>query len=196
MLRRLVRPLISLILVVITGAFCYSAFVIYSFAQVDETQSADVAIVLGAGTYRTRPSPVFAERINHAIELYQSGYVKAIIFTGGYGSGDLMPDSEIAREYAIQRGVPETAIFTEGISTTTEENLVEAQRMMHNLGFATALVVSDPLHMYRSMELADELGIEASSSPTTTSRYRTLRSQLFFLAREAYLNVVSLFGSL
>jgi uncharacterized SAM-binding protein YcdF (DUF218 family) len=187
MLRRFVRSVFAIMLIATLAAFCYGGYAVQSFSQLDETRSADVAIVLGAATYRTRPSPVFAERINHAIELYQRGWVKAIIFTGGYGSGDVQADSEIARDYTIQRGIPENAIYVETVSTTTEENLAEAQHLMQNLGFETALVVSDPLHMYRSMKLARELGIDAYSSPTKTSRYRSLRSQVFFLARESYL---------
>lgn len=192
MFRRLVRFFLALFAAILIALFCYSAYAIQTFSQVDQTRSADVAVVLGAATYRTRPSPVFAERINHAIELYRRGWVRAIIFTGGYGRGDQQADSEIAREYALQRGIPESAIYTETTSTTTEENLAEAQHLMQNLGFATALIVSDPLHMYRAMQLASELSMDAYSSPTTTSRYRTLRSQIFFLAREAYLNVQEL----
>lgn len=192
MFRWLVRLFLAIFVVILIALLCYSAYTIQTFSRLDQTQSADVAVVLGAATYRTRPSPVFAERINHAIELYRRGWVRAIIFTGGYGRGDQQADSEIAREYAIQRGIPESAIYIETTSTTTEENLAEAQHLMQNLGMQTALIVSDPLHMYRSMELTSELGMDAYSSPTTTSRYRTLRSQLFFLAREAYLNVQDL----
>src|SRR5690606_14455391 len=100
--------------------------------------------------WRNRPSPVFAERINHAIELYRQGYVHNIIFTGGYGRNPEMADSEIAREYAIQRGIPASAIYVETNSTDTQENLAEAQKLMQALGFQTALLVSDPLHMYRT----------------------------------------------
>jgi uncharacterized SAM-binding protein YcdF (DUF218 family) len=196
MFHRLARLVVVIVLIAITAVFCYGGYTIQSFSQVDETRSADVAIVLGAATYRNRPSPVFTERINHAIELYQRGWVKAIILTGGYGSGDVRADSEIARDYAIQRGIPESAIHIETVSTTTEENLAEAQHLMQNLGFETALVVSDPLHMYRSLKLAGELGIQAFSSPTKTSRYRTLRSQLFFLARESYLFIQDAFAGL
>jgi vancomycin permeability regulator SanA len=37
---------------------------------------ADAAVVMGATVFRDRPSPVFRERINHAIDLYQEGMVE------------------------------------------------------------------------------------------------------------------------
>jgi uncharacterized SAM-binding protein YcdF (DUF218 family) len=185
-LRRLLRKALLGLLLVLLAIYSFAASRIYSFAQVDETTSADVAIVLGAAAYRTRPSPVFAERINHAIELYRRGWVKLIIFTGGFGRGRAQADSQIAREYALQRGVPASAIYIETVSTDTEENLVEAQKLMQLHGWQTALLVSDPLHMYRSHLVADDLGIDALSSPTETSRYRTVFSRAIFLLRESY----------
>lgn len=62
-----------------------NAISIWRYGNVDEKCEADVAIVLGAGTYDKEVSPVFRERINHGIWLYENGYVKKIIFTGGYG---------------------------------------------------------------------------------------------------------------
>ncbi|MBX3048737.1 MAG: YdcF family protein [Anaerolineales bacterium] len=166
-------------------AWClYAASSIYSFAQQDETRPADVAIVLGAAAWRDRPSPVLRERINHAIALFQDGVVDAIIFTGGYGRNDLLSESETAREYALQAGLPLEALYIEANSTNTQQNLSEAQRLMQALGLQSALIVSDPMHMMRAMALADDLGIEAYSSPTTTSRYASIPTQLWFLLRE------------
>jgi uncharacterized SAM-binding protein YcdF (DUF218 family) len=184
--RNLLQKLILAILLVLLAAFGLAGYQIYTFSSVDETQIADAAIVLGAAAYRSRPSPVFAERINHAIELYRRGWVDVLIFTGGFGRGRTQADSQIAREYALQRGVPASAIYIETVSTDTEENLIEAKRLMDSHGWRTALLVSDPLHMYRSQLLADELGLVAVSSPTGTSRYRTTFSRGIFLLRESY----------
>ena len=46
------------------------AYQIWSFQEVREEATADAAIVLGAAVWGGDPSPVFAERIRHAIELY------------------------------------------------------------------------------------------------------------------------------
>jgi uncharacterized SAM-binding protein YcdF (DUF218 family) len=132
-----------------------------------------VAIVLGAGTENNSVSPIYKERINHSIYLYNQGLVKKIIFTGGVGEEQNISDSEIAKEYALQNGIPEEDIITEKSSTITYENLSESKLIMDLLGFSTALIVSDPLHMKRSMMYANEIGINSKPSPTKTSMYKS-----------------------
>ncbi len=45
---------------------------------------------------------------------------------------------------------------------------------------------SDPLHLKRAATLAEDLGIQAVTSPTPTSRYRSMGPKLRFLAREIF----------
>lgn len=177
----------KILLAILLPLFAWGTIVawqVYSFAQTDETGPADVAVVLGAGTRPDRPSPVFRERIDHAIDLYQRGLVQAIILTGGVGAGRLVADSEVARDYAIEQGMPAEAILIETNSETTLENLQEAQLIIQQQGFASALVVSDPLHLYRALAMARDLGLDARPSPTPTSRINSWWANLFFLARE------------
>lgn len=163
------------------------ALQIYAYSHETHTAPADVAIVLGADVWNERPSPVFQERIRHAIDLYNSGEVRFLLFTGGVGLGDRAAESEIAREYAIRRGVPAGHIYYETQSTTTRENLQQAKTLLDREDLSKVLVVSDPLHMKRAIAVARDLGIDAHPSPTPTSRYRTWRSKFRFLLRETYL---------
>ena len=50
----------------------------------------------------------------------------------------------------------------------------------------TAIIVSDPLHMKRAMLMAKDYGIEACSSPTPTTMYKSAKTQIPFLAREVF----------
>ncbi|WP_199698706.1 YdcF family protein [Aurantiacibacter zhengii] len=147
---------------------------------------ADAAIVLGAGVEGDTPSPVFRERIDHGIDLLRTGRVERLIFTGAQGEGATIAESAAARSVALEKGVPANAILTEAESASTMHNLVEAQLLMRDEGLETALIVSDPLHMRRAMEMAEALGIEAHPSATPTSRYRSFQTQLPFLLREIY----------
>jgi uncharacterized SAM-binding protein YcdF (DUF218 family) len=159
---------------------------IYAYSSETVSSAADAAIVLGAAVWDTRPSPVFEERIKHAIDLYERGDVRALIFTGGLGQGDRLAESQVAKEYATARGVPAEHIFVEAVSTITAENLNEAGRIVDQQGFSRVLIVSDPLHMKRAVTMARDLGMDAHPSPTPTSRYVTWRSKLGFLLREGY----------
>ncbi len=144
---------------------------VYRFSQLDEARPADAAIVLGAAVFRNRPSPVLRERINHALKLYESGTVDKLIFTGGVGWNDSQSEAEVARRYALARGVPDNDILIETTSTSTAENLENAQLIGTEQGLSTFLIVSTPYHMKRALAIAEDLGMEAYSSPTRSTRW-------------------------
>lgn len=159
---------------------------ICAYSSSDETCEADVAIVLGAATYDGEVSPVYRERLNHSVVLYEHNYIEKIIVTGGYGEGNEASDACAAKRYLEKKGVPGTDIILEEESSITQENLENAKKLMDEKGYKTAFIVSDPLHMRRAMLLAKDVGIKAYSSPTTTTMYRSLRTKLPFLAREVF----------
>ncbi len=76
--------LISALLLAITS----TAISIYLYGNKINHTQADAAIVLGAAVWGEEPSPVFRERINHAINLYKNQDVNKIIFTGGVGESN------------------------------------------------------------------------------------------------------------
>src|SRR5512145_3274078 len=170
---------------VVVGITCIARD-IYTYSFTTDDISADAAIVLGAAVWNGAPSPVFEERIHHTIDLYKTGQVNSIIFTGGVGEGDQLAESVSAKEYAIGQGVAEKDIYCETWSTITYENLQGALEIVEAQKMKSVLLVSDPLHMKRAMMMAKDLGLNAYPSPTPTSRYRGLRTQLGFLLREVY----------
>jgi uncharacterized SAM-binding protein YcdF (DUF218 family) len=154
---------------------------------------ADAAIILGAAVWGEKPSPVFRERINHAINLYKNGNVHTLIFTGGVGSGDALAEASVGKFYAITKGVKVDDILLETSSRTTYQNLQNVSELVKKYPFKKFLIVSDPLHLKRAVLMARNLGLDAHPSPTPTTRYRTLNSQLPFLMRETYFYFVYLF---
>lgn len=188
MKRRCIFTIILLLCIAIGYLIC-NAISIWIYGDVDETRMADTAVVLGAAADDSGVSPVFRERINHAVWLYQSGYVEAIIITGGYGKGNRFSDAYIGMQYAVEQGIPESAVLIEESSTVTEENLENAKLLMDNHNFGSALIVSDPLHMKRAMLQAKDKGIKAYSSPTPTSMYQGSSVKIKFLIREVFLYI-------
>ena len=178
----------GLLLVLLGGIVLWGtvALSIVNYGKIDEKAPSDVAIVLGAGTWKGEVSPVYRERINHGIWLYQNGYAGYLLLTGGVGEGNTVSDAAAAKAYALSQGVPETAILIEEKSTITEENLFYAKAVMDELSLKSAIIVSDPLHMKRAMLMASDYGIDALSSPTPTTMYRSLKTQIPFLAREEF----------
>lgn len=181
-----ILPFMMLLLLCSVVFLLTVAFRIINYGKIDEKTPCDVAIVLGAGTDNGEISPVYRERVNHGIWLYNNNYVRFLILTGGMGDGNTLSDAYTAKQYAISCGIPEEVIFIEEVSTITEENLYESKKIMDQHLWETAIIVSDPLHMKRAMLMAGDYGIDAYSSPTPTSMYRSLKTQLPFLAREEF----------
>ena len=90
-MKKLLGLIIKAVVAVVVAIFAIISIVagnIVTFGMHDYAREVDVIIVLGAGlTSHGKPSPVFAERINHGIRLYQEGYAKKLMFTGGFGEG-------------------------------------------------------------------------------------------------------------
>ncbi len=170
------------------------ASLIVFYADQHDPYAAEAAIVLGAAVAQDVPTPVFAARIDHAIRLYQAGQVKQILLTGGVGSGDKLAESEAARQYCLDRGIPARVIQLEKRSRTTRENLIFLKPFIRP--GERLLIVTDPLHSLRSVSIARKLGYKAYPAPTSTSRYQTWQSQLPFLVREVWFYALTFFEAL
>ncbi|MFV2046115.1 YdcF family protein [Metabacillus sp. YM-086] len=183
------RLICLLIVLFISILIAYSAYTIWSFSQEDQLVHSDAAIVLGAAVWGDQPSPVFRERINHSISLYKNGYVKKVIFTGGKGSENDYTEAEVAKDYAIENGIEEKDILIETRSRITEENLIYAYDIALFNKLKTFTIVSDPLHMKRAIFIAKDIGMQAYSSPTPSTQYKSFKSQAPFLFREVFLYI-------
>ena len=180
------KKIIYIILTFVLLYLIVTGIRIWKYGYIDEKQKCDVAIVLGASSNINGVSPVYAERINHGIWLYNNDFVDYIILTGGIGEENNFSDASKAKEYALDNGIPEKAIVLEEKSKITQENLKNSKEIMQEQGFQTCIIVSDPLHMKRAMCIAKDYEITAYSSPTTTTKYLTLKTKLPFLLREEF----------
>ena len=175
-----------IVLSFVLGYFILNAIRIYNYSFIYFETKSDVAIVLGAGTKDGELSPIFKERINHSIYLYKKGVVDKIIFTGGIGKGQMQSDSKIAKSYALNMKVHEKDILIEEKSLYTIENIIEAKRIMDSVELETALLVSDPIHMKRSIMLANYYNIKSKSSPTQTTMYKSFIPKMKQLIYETF----------
>ncbi len=147
----------------------YATFRIWAQGQRDERRPADAIVVMGAAQYDGRPSPVFAARLEHAVELFHAGIARQLIVTGGKADGDRTTEAATARAYAIAHGVPAGAILDEDASRTTLESIRAVGELLRTHDLKDAVFVSDRPHMLRVLRMAADEGITAWGSPTTTS---------------------------
>lgn len=108
----------------------------------DCLMESDVAILLeGDGFFR----------IQKAVELYQQGFVKKIVFSGNvedktYGS---YPYNEV-KPYILEHGIPESDLIHEDKSQHTQQQAVEVIRMAIELGWKKLVLVASHEHQYRA----------------------------------------------
>ena len=159
--------LVGIVVLIAVGG--YAAYRIWDQAGRDERRAADAIVVMGAAQYDGRPSPLFAARLDHAIDLYHEGVAPRLIVTGGKREGDRTTEAASAREYMLRHDVPEDAILTEDTSRTTLQSIRGVEALMQGSGLRTAVFVSDPTHMLRVLRMAADEGIDAYGSPTRTS---------------------------
>jgi uncharacterized SAM-binding protein YcdF (DUF218 family) len=182
------------VLVAVVGLTLYAAgqfaWLIWTYGGTTDEGTADAALVLGAAADGIAPSPVFEERLRHAVELYRAGRVKYLVLTGGRGTGEALAESEVGRDWVVAQGVPADAVLIETKSRTTKQNLTFARPLLEKAGIGRVLIVSDPLHMRRAMWMANTLKFDAAPSPTPTTRYETLATQVPMLFREVWFSFV------
>jgi uncharacterized SAM-binding protein YcdF (DUF218 family) len=93
----------------------------------------------------------FRPRFLHALDLFQNGYASQILLVGDHRIKSLHDDkttSEMARQEAISRGVPESKIHVKH-STGTRTDALQAKLIMSSLDLKSVLVISDPYNMRR-----------------------------------------------
>lgn len=175
-----------LLLVLLLLYITYVSKEIYDYSKINDYKKSDVVIVLGAAIWGSEPSPVFKERIDHGIWLYKNGFAENIIFTGGIGKNKLYSEAVVAKNYALRHLVKSENIYVETKSKITEENIKYAMDIVKNNEFNDVIIVSDPLHMKRAMDMAGDYGFVIYSSPTPTTRYVSFKSKCGFLIREVF----------
>ncbi len=149
------------------------AFVaVWRAARDDRAEVSDAIVVLGAAQYDGRPSPVLRARLDHAIDLWSDEIAPVIVVTGGKQPADRFTEATAAANYLHERGVPDDAILREVDGRSSWESLAAAARFLRGDGRRQVVLVSDPYHMARIDDVASEVGLDAVTSPTTTSPVR------------------------
>jgi len=158
---------ILLVLLVLFWA-AYVALQVVTVGAHDERRPVDAIVVLGAGEYLGWPSVPFGARLDHALSLYEEGLAPLIIVTGGDPDGNSYMEADAGARYLEHHGLPPDALLTVG-GDSTYENLREAKALAEWEGLETVLLVSERYHMFRSLTIAADLGMQAYGSPTTIS---------------------------
>ena len=167
-LRRVLQSL-GLIVLIAAVYFVVSLLQVWNTGRSADRQPVGAIVVLGAAQYDGRPSPQLQARLDHALELWNLNLASYIVVTGGKQEGDRFTEAAASRKFLESSGVASDLIFEENSGTTTYASLFAVSRVVRDLEIDRVLIVSDPFHLLRAELIANEVGLDASSSSTRTS---------------------------
>ena len=179
----------ALVLVLALAAIVGSGVIVWRAAHHDDASDldrADAIVVLGAAQYNGDPSPVFRERLNHAVLLWEQGRAGMILTVGSKQPGDRTTEAEAGRDYLTTQGVPIGSVVALPVGHTTYQSLRAAARYLDDRALRTVFLVSDPWHNARIERMAGDLGLDGHASATWTSAASTQESRSLGYFRETF----------
>ena len=117
----------------------------------------DCIIILGAGIWGDKPSPMLEDRLLEGIKLYQNGVSDKIIMSGDHGRKEY-DEVNIMKNYAIEKGIPSENIFMDHAGFSTYESIYRARDIFQA---KKVIIVTQKYHLYRALYIANSLGLEA-----------------------------------
>lgn len=145
---RLKTVLVMALTVVLLG-IVFPLGQILCFGTTDYRDKVDAAVVLGAQVLPNgTPSYSLQERLDTAIGLYNQGLAPMLIMSGGIDV-EGTNEAKAMKDYAVSRGVPESAILLDEYGNNTEASAKNTGRMFGEQGFERVAVVSSFYHMAR-----------------------------------------------
>ena len=140
--------------------------------QIEDVPARPVALVLGAGLWPDGSlTPVLADRVAVAAELYHAGVVQKLLCSGDnrfvhYNE----PQAMLA--YAVRLGVPEQDIVLDYAGRRTYDSCYRAREIF---GVERAVVVTQRFHAPRALYLCEALGVDAVAAISDRQAYSSRR---------------------
>jgi SanA protein len=147
-----------------------------------------VAIVFGAGLWRNgSPTPVLADRVTQAANLYFAGKVEKLLMSGDNRFVDYN-EPEAMRQLAVSLGVPNDAIVLDYAGRRTYDTCYRAKVIFK---VDQAILVTQAFHMPRAIYLCNRLGVDSLGVDSDLQTYRK-SSLLYWNARELFATAAAL----
>ena len=126
-------------------------------SEYSSLSNVDCIIILGAGIWGDKPSPMLEDRLLEGIKLYQNGVSDKIIMSGDHGRKEY-DEVNIMKNYAIEKGITSENIFMDHAGFSTYESIYRAKDVFQA---KKVVIVTQKYHLYRALYIANSLGLEA-----------------------------------
>lgn len=150
--------------------------------QAKELENVDCILVLGAGIWGDKPSPMLEDRLLQGITLYNNQTSSKIIMSGDHGKEEY-DEVNVMKDFAIEKGVKSEDIFMDHAGFSTYDSVYRAKEIFKA---QKIIIVTQKYHLHRALYVAEKLGIEAYgvASDPRTYRGQVVRELREVLARD------------
>ena len=150
--------------------------------DIDEIKDVDTIIVLGAKVHNDgRLSLMLKDRLDKTIEVYNKLDIKKVIVSGDSEHKDYDETTKM-KEYLINNRIPEEDIVVDVYGLSTYDSIY---RLKNVYNIDKVVIITQNYHLYRSLYIANSLGIDAYGIPSSGEDYfgQTTRELREILAR-------------
>ncbi|MFD1418831.1 YdcF family protein [Companilactobacillus keshanensis] len=182
---RLPHPWSSLIILISNLVLFYVIFWFYNYLTMSilyqfnrPKLNQDYIIVLGAGLLNgDQVSPLLAKRIDRGLKFYynqlrKTGKSAKMIFSGGQGGDELVPEGNAMLDYALKQGLPEENGIAETESKNTYQNMLYSKKIIDQQASNTnTIFVTNGYHTFRAGMVAKQAGLKADGVGAHTARF-------------------------
>lgn len=136
-----------------------------TFAAPPRIERADAIVVLGGGVRRGGElTDASLRRLLHGLALYHRGLAPLLVVSGPVNRAGIV-EARVRAELAHTLGVPASAIVMVECALTTQEEAREVAASLQPRGARRVLLVSDGLHLVRSVGVFEHAGFVALAAP-------------------------------
>lgn len=184
-MKKVIKYIIIICLILGIIAFTINLYVTMSTRkQISEKPNitgTDCILILGAGVWGDKPSPMLEDRLLKGKELYENGISKKIIVSGDHGRKEY-DEVNIMKKYLVDNGVPSEDIFMDHAGFSTYDSIYRAKEIF---GTKKIIIVTQKYHLYRSLYISNKLDLEAYGTYANPRKYigRVFREIREVLAR-------------
>lgn len=166
----------------------------------------DYIIVLGAGLLDgDRVSPLLGQRIMRGFKFYQKQLKKThhqatMIFSGGQGGDETVPEGQAMLAYAIKNGLPAEHGWAETQSKTTLQNMQFSKKLIDQgpVKNPNTIFVTNNYHTFRAGMFARQAGLKADGIGARTARFflpdAIIREYIAIFVRNKWWHLVAFIG--
>lgn len=159
----------------------------YISNDVNSVMPCYTAIVLGASVSKDGDlSPVLADRIQTAIELYHSGKVQRFLLSGDHGRKQY-DEVNSMKYFLLANGISSKDIFLDHAGFDTYNSLVRAKKIFD---VDKAIIVTQNFHLPRAVYIGRSIGLDTYGVKADKREYRNMYKLQF---RELFANVKAVY---